>query len=293
MDVTDLQIIKMLLRYSRASYREIANELKLTVNAIHKRVQRLVELGVIHNYTAKPNLANLYGKHILICGNSNAKSLTEVSQKLGEHPSVFFVGVAGGKFLFIDGELKQTDSLEKYIDFVVKIAEIDKPFIGDINQRVIDRSETFTNNEKLILRSLQEDGRKSTIDIANELELSTKTIRKALNRMVEKNMVDFSINWAPNSERDYIGHFTIILSKEQKIQNEISRLMTNYPNIVYFNTFNNEPERIMITTWHDSSKKTQEFLEELETIGFEEVILRVIFNGYFFETWRTHYIEDL
>lgn len=293
MDITDLQIIKILLRNSRMPYREIANELDLTVNAIHKRVQRLSELGVIRSYTAKPNLTNLNGKHILICGKSNAKSPTEVSQKVGIHSSVFFVGVAGGKFLFIDGELKQTDNIEKYIDTIVKEAEIDEPFIGKINQQIIEKPETFTNNEKRILRSLQEDGRKSTIDIAQELNLSTKTIRKALKRLVEKNMVDFSINWAPNSERDYIGHFNILLNNKQNIQNEISRLMTNYPNIVYFNTFSNEPNRIMITTWHDSSKKTQEFLEELETIGYEEVILRVIFNGFFFETWRTKYIEDL
>ena len=293
MDIIDLKIIKILLRNSRTSYREIANELNLTVNAIHKRVQKMNEIGVIRKYTAKPNLANLLGHHILICGKSNAKSLTEISKELGQHPSIFFVGISGGKFLHIDGELENLDDLQNYVTFVKETAELEEPFVGQINQPLVNKPEIFTNNDKMILHSLQEDGRKSTIEIAEEINLSTKTVRKALKRMEEKNMVDFSIHWAPDSEKDYIGHFEILLKKEQKVQQEILKLLNDYPNIVYFQTFSNEPNSIMLTTWHDTSKKTQTFHEELETLGYSEVILRVIYNGYFFETWRTKYIEEL
>ena len=44
MDITDLEIIKILLRNSRIPYRIIGQNLGLTVSAIHKRVQKKLEM---------------------------------------------------------------------------------------------------------------------------------------------------------------------------------------------------------------------------------------------------------
>ena len=61
MDENDLQIIKLLIFNSRMSYREIAGHLDISLNAVYKRVQNLIELGVIRRFTAK---INSYGGYV-------------------------------------------------------------------------------------------------------------------------------------------------------------------------------------------------------------------------------------
>ena len=293
MDITDLEIIKILLRNSRTPYRIIGQNLGLTVNAIHKRVQKMCEMGVIRKYTATPNLAHLQGKHVLIAGTSKAKSLVKINERFRDQTSIFFIGVSGAKHLHIDCELQKNQEINEFVEYVKEKAEIEDPFVGIIQSEKIDTPEIFTNNEKLILKALQKDGHKSSIEIADEIELSSKTISKSIKKFQDKKMVDFSINWAPDSEKDLIGNFEIYLNKEQNPNDEIYRLLDLYPNIVYFQVFSNVRNIIMITTWFDTSKKMQAFFQELESQEFDEVILRIIYNGFFFETWRTRFIENL
>lgn len=286
MDLTDLKIIKLLLRNSRMAYREIADGLEVTVNAIHKRIKKLCDLNVIRRFTATPNLANLEGKQVHINGVSKAKQVTELCSELGKHSSVFFIGITGGKHLIIDGELKKDDNINEYVSYIVEKAKLTNPFISVVNQFSGIYFEPFTKTDQLIIKSLQEDGRKSIIDITEETKLSAKTIRKSLNKFQEKNMVDFSILWAPDSEKDIIGNFEIYLKEGQSINDETHRLLDEYPNIVYFQTFKDKPRVIMLTTWFDASRKLQQTYEILDKYGYEEVILRVIYTGYFYETWR-------
>ncbi len=46
-------LIQLLLSNSRLSYAELAEKLNLPVNAVHKRIQLLIETGVIRKFTAK------------------------------------------------------------------------------------------------------------------------------------------------------------------------------------------------------------------------------------------------
>jgi len=51
MDKTDIILCQMLLGNSRLSYSELADTLNLSVTAVHKRIQDLVESGVIRKFT--------------------------------------------------------------------------------------------------------------------------------------------------------------------------------------------------------------------------------------------------
>ncbi len=53
MDNIDVVLIQLLLANSRRSYGELAGQLGLSVNAVHKRIQALIEAGIIRKFTAK------------------------------------------------------------------------------------------------------------------------------------------------------------------------------------------------------------------------------------------------
>jgi DNA-binding Lrp family transcriptional regulator len=56
MDKTDITLIMMLAANSRLACSELAEKLNLSVNAVHKRIQALIEQGIIAKFTAKVSL---------------------------------------------------------------------------------------------------------------------------------------------------------------------------------------------------------------------------------------------
>ncbi|UCC20336.1 MAG: AsnC family transcriptional regulator [Promethearchaeota archaeon] len=53
MDEIDLNIILLLMNISRLTYREISDFLDLSVNAVYKRVQTLIDIRAIEKFTAR------------------------------------------------------------------------------------------------------------------------------------------------------------------------------------------------------------------------------------------------
>lgn len=57
MDKIDVILIQLLMQNSRRPYRELAEILHLSINAVHKRIQELIKIGIIRNFTAKIDLS--------------------------------------------------------------------------------------------------------------------------------------------------------------------------------------------------------------------------------------------
>ncbi len=100
MDGTDLVLSMLLLQNSRLSYRELADRLGLSVNAVHKRIRTLVEQGVIRAFTAKISISSLKAIPLVVFGRSEAQS-SEAAEKLREHGFTYWLGVAGGNYLLL------------------------------------------------------------------------------------------------------------------------------------------------------------------------------------------------
>jgi DNA-binding Lrp family transcriptional regulator len=71
MDNTDIILLELLLSNSRMSYGKMAEKLGLSVNAVHKRIQALIETGVIHKFTAKLGPLAVNFVNIFISGTSS------------------------------------------------------------------------------------------------------------------------------------------------------------------------------------------------------------------------------
>jgi len=68
MDKVDVILCQLLMANSRLSYRELADKLNLSVTAVHKRIQSIMELGIIRKFTANISLGALKATHIIIFG---------------------------------------------------------------------------------------------------------------------------------------------------------------------------------------------------------------------------------
>ena len=286
MDEIDLTIIKKLFGNSRLTYRELADMIELGVSAIHKRIRKLEDDGVINAYTARPSISALKSLWIIIFGTSKARSLEAVSKELGQHENVEFIAIAGGKFLYISGFLRNISELQDYSSYASKVSQIDNPTIGIINIPYVTIPEPLTTIDYKILRILNRDARKSITGIADDVGLSAKTVRKRLNQMIENNLVLFSIEYTPLYDDSFITVFHGSLKEGTDINATTKYLEKKYDqNIAHCYSYSNIPNFITITSWTKTAQESQMLQKELQSEGFKDVVPHIFLSLSWYDCW--------
>ena len=78
MDELDLYILKKLMANSRLTYRELAEDINVSVSAVHKRIKNLEALGTINAFVARSSLISLKGIWVITTGTSTATSVDQI-----------------------------------------------------------------------------------------------------------------------------------------------------------------------------------------------------------------------
>ncbi|MEE9586300.1 MAG: AsnC family transcriptional regulator, partial [Nitrososphaerales archaeon] len=232
MDEVDIRLIKFLLMNSRRSYRELADELGLSINAVHKRVQVLIELGIIRTFTAKVSLSVFRGITILVFGLSDSRLVDEVCKKLGDNDSTYWVSVAGGNYLYIGANLQNISELESYVAYVKKEAQMSDPTVGIFHQEPLPqlgdttppRDKTLHPLDYQIIYALHKNSRKPVSEVGEELRVSAKTIRRRLSRMISEGLIELSLEWYPDKSNDVMTIFHLSL-RSSVDKSEVTRLL--------------------------------------------------------------------
>jgi DNA-binding Lrp family transcriptional regulator len=287
LDELDLLIVKDLLKNCRLTYRELANKHSISINAIFKRIQNMTNEGIITAFTAKPSSTALKSIEINVFGTSKLRNINEVITELGENEAVFFVGVAGGNFLIIGAYLRDISELHEFTSFCIKLAKLENYTECILNLPYPDFPESLSSLDYKIIKKLHRDARRSIPELAEDIGISAKTVRKRIKRMKDLNLVDFSINFAPDSEGIIVSQFFIYLNQESNYEAEYQKLNEKYnTNIIYLRKCSNKPNLLLLTVMTKSNRETADLNNKLLGEAFKEVKHRLIFEGYFFENWR-------
>jgi DNA-binding Lrp family transcriptional regulator len=293
MDEIDLSILKKLLENSRLTYRELAEMTNMSMSAIHKRIKNLIDEGNINAFIARPSLIALKYLAILIFGTSTAKSMDDVMKELGQHENIYTIAVAGGKFLYIAAYLRDITELQDFGGYVSRTAHISEPTIGITNVPYLTSPEPLTSIDYKILKTLNRDSRKPIIDIADEVGLSAKTVRKRLDRMIENKLAIFTIEWTPISAHNFITFLHINLKEDANLNSTINYVNQKYSkNTIYCISYSNIPNHFLMVSWAKSSTESQRIQEELQTEGFKDVVPRVTFHGNHYDCWVDQLIRS-
>ena len=285
MDEIDLTILRKLLEYSRITYRELAEITKLSVSAVHKRIRSLIDEGITNAFIARPSLLALKYLSVLIFGRSNAKSMTAVSKELGQHENIKFVGIAGGKFLYISTFLRNISELQDFSAYVSKTAQISEPTIAILNLPYMTTPEPLTTIDYKILKALNRDARKPITDVADDVGLSAKTVRKRLNRMIENKLASFTIEWMPQ-KNSFIIVFHVTLKEGTDVNSTIQYINEKYSkNVAYCFSFSNIPNFITVNTWAKNADDSMKIQEELQTEGFKDIIPHIYLSAEWYDCW--------
>jgi DNA-binding Lrp family transcriptional regulator len=294
MDKTDLLLIKMLLIDSRTPYRELAEKLDLSVNAVHKRIQTLMDEGVIRTFTTKVSLPAIGAATVLIYGFSKGR-MDEVSAALGEDEHIYWVSQGSGGMIYVGAYLRNIGALEGVVSLVRRMGLLDEPTVGILaGPPMVGKDSELTKLDLRIIKKLERDSRRPVSEIAEELNTSAKTVRRRLDRMLENKLIECSLEWYPDKANDIISMFHLRLSpKVDRGQLAFSLLNKYSPAGLFFFLFSNLPDTILFCTWSSTMGGVNEQRRELDAEeGVISSIPFILYSGQVYETWRERLVDE-
>ena len=286
MDEIDFIILKKLLENSRVTYRELGEIINMSVSTVHKRVNKLVEEGIIDGFIARPSVISLKYLWVLIFGTSSAKSMGDVSKELGQHESIKAIAIAGNKYFYISAYLRNISELQEFSSYVSKTAQMAEPTVGIINMPYITEPEPLTQIDYKILRSLNKDSRKSITDITDDTGLSPKTVRKRLDRMIENNLAEFIIELRLLYKDCFVNIFHLFLNEGTNMNSALNHINEKYSqNFSHCLSYSNIPNFITLHTWAKTPQDSQKIHKELQTEGFKDIIPHIFLTAMYYDCW--------
>lgn len=207
MDDIDLKLIQALAMNSKATYRELGDELGLSANSVLKRAQELADMGAIEQFTVALTPKALPQVWIRICGITEYAVTDEAMERLGKNPITYAVSAASGNFLYVTGILHDLSEMNRYVNFVKSEGKMANPIYGILENPaygLLDRTQSreapgtkLANMDYRILASLQDNCRKPIAEVARSLGVSARTARRHLERMEKNSLIYYSVKFHP------------------------------------------------------------------------------------------------
>jgi len=298
MDETDIILCEMLLANSRIPYRELADKLHLSVNAVHKRIQSLQEIGVIRGFTARLSVYSLNAITVIVFGKGDSRAIADAKRRFEEAGNVYWISVASGDMIIVGAIIKGLQHLDAHIRLVNDALRFESPFVGILSAPYIaDERRSKPQMKKTdyqIISALRNNSRKTAAEVADELSISAKTVRRRLAWMEENRLVEFSIDWYPDASNDIMTLFQIDVEQSVegwKIAMDLVKELA--PNALFPMVFSNAPDEFFIFTWTPTVKDLSGVRERIAaTNRVRKVVPNIIFYGETFDTWRDRLLAE-
>jgi DNA-binding Lrp family transcriptional regulator len=303
MDDTDRKLLALIETNPRMHSRELSKRLEISRQTVHRRMQVLMEAGVIRGMIAGISIPYLDAVPVSIFGISMNASIEEALDRLGKSEFSRRAVVAGGNFLYAVGFLRDISELGSYVEFVKRTLEMPEPTVG-INclddglspDYSVDgggkRKQTYKELSTLdlkIIASLRDNARRPISDIADAVGVSAKTVRRHLENMMSEGSLDMSVPMDSQAGGDMflIMHVNLKAGADRI---EVGRrlLSKKYFQDQYIRTFSNLPSLLVWVFWSD---KIAEIRKVLRATSENENVLSVMLNFAYLErvytnTWR-------
>jgi DNA-binding Lrp family transcriptional regulator len=303
MDDTDLLLCRALMQDARKPYSELAEELGISVPAVHHRIQALMEAGIVVGFSAQLSDEFLGAIPLAVSGQSRLP-VEKVVENLKKGDSTSYVGFSGRGFVYLIAILRSVSETEGYLAWLRDAAGIMEPGVGvgATNATIagMSRPAGKRNPPKLssldykIIRALRDDARKPVAEVAKELGKSAKTVRAHLERMIEANVIQFGLRWRPTMAMGMNSYIMIRLKSNAdrgRVVNAVTILLG--PKLIMLGTAGNLPNLLLCVAWVPTGAAQGALASSLAVIdGVEEIQSDTLHTSCTFRTWKDAILEE-
>ena len=191
MDETDFEILKIIDANCRISISQIAHKLNFSLRNISQRLDRLIQENVIKRFSVQFNYKLLGFRNYIGTIDSQNKLLPDSFydnlQKFPEIHRIWHLLKGNAKIAFFVKDENHLDT------FISKISDLGHKLthIIEINGFNSDSQASYSLTDWRIISYLINDSRATKKQISITLGISEKTVKRRLNRMLEKNLIQF------------------------------------------------------------------------------------------------------
>ncbi len=295
MDEIDIKISYELYFNGRMPYRELADKMGLSSIAVHRRVQNLMDIGIIRGFKAGLDLHSMMGVSVAVCGSSKFEDIEKVLKLLEDDGRTSKIIRSPGDFLFVEGALKDISQLDGYSRKIKEICEMKDPriLIPHMVNSTLTKEITISATDKSIVRSLKDDCRKSLSEVADELNIATRTVKRRLDRLLENGAIFLRAEMVPTASGDIISFMFLHLEEDSDRDVIAHRIWKDkYPHVMSMIPLSNEPRLLIANCWAGSMKETEELKKDILSIyPIDRINLNVLYDMHFLETWLDRSIQ--
>jgi len=219
-DSTDIEIMKLLTKDCRLSYRAIALSLDITINTVKRRINNLVSRKIIEEFLVRVNLGafgytNVYNLIVKYRGNTEKIKIKQYLENLGY---LFMYGdCVGGVSRFAlaskNNVIEELRSLPEKIDSVQVIDFFSSSWRSNF---------LFSTNDLKILNCLIAKSRAKVKEIAKIIHVSQKTASRRIDAMILNHIIDFTIIVNPMEMKGYVN-VGIFIHVEKQHRKEVTK----------------------------------------------------------------------
>ncbi len=303
MDETDIRLCQMLFANSRMPVRELADRLNISIQATHRRMQHLREDGVIHRCISFLSIEYLRTIRVYTSGRTEIRDYREVKKLLNENDMVYVVLAAGENFLnisFIPREMNDLDGIARFLRDKIRIAdplisiESQVSFGGTVLNRRYTGPPELSHVDYRIVHSLQGDSRKAVEDTARELNLSARTVKRHLDRMIDDGAIEFGLDWNPAYSTGITSLTAVKVRPGTDIGQIRNRLNARFGgSLIFITSFVNPLDVLGCYSWTPTVMRQKEIMEEIGRMeGVDHTLSTLLQDGWVQETWRDRMLRD-
>jgi DNA-binding Lrp family transcriptional regulator len=197
-----MKILNSLSRNCRMSYSGLGNEIGLTAKSVKARVEKMQSSGVIDSFIIKVNPLVLgYSKFCLLIVRNSKADQKHIERSLSLLGDIFerIYGLGNISIFLLAIKKEAEEKLELLVDVIGQDLMIQNQTIAFPRVR---EQPTYTDFK--IMKCLVADPRIEISDIAEKISMSTKTVSRRLEKMIQNHVLDFTVHGDPTAMRGYL-----------------------------------------------------------------------------------------
>jgi DNA-binding Lrp family transcriptional regulator len=290
MDETDVALCRLLVYNSRTPYSELAKALDTSVQNVHRRVQALITSGSLANFNAAFSVLAVKGIWLMVHGRSGAPSVNKVLEDLKKVPGMDMAMISTGKYMYLTGVVRDPNRIGEFVASVTRTAKLSSPEIG-----VVQFPLPLPGNEPVVypmdmklVSALSKDSRRPVTELAEELGVAPRTVRRHIDRLNREMLVHFSLELYLNRTSDLFTALHLTVKKGQELEKAAMAMIKQLAlrEIITYN-FGDRPEQFIVVFWSPTIGDLNETIADLEKSGmFEEVCPNLILDARYYDGVR-------
>jgi DNA-binding Lrp family transcriptional regulator len=193
-----------------------------------------------------------------VIGISDPPISEQTVNEIGANEFVLDVFLAAGGYVMVRGLLRSHSDLEPFLQSMKVEGHLSDIWVGLQSFGLAGRNrveETADSGEMTsldfrILNCLRSDSRKPVNEIAEEVGVSTKTVARRLNRMIEERRITLSVKWYPGLASGVVTYLQIELNEDADKSETAINISERYsPRIAFLGSYSNHPRLLGAISW--------------------------------------------